>query len=244
MCLAMNVLIMAQGEQRRLPKMEIGCAKQMLPVAGEPIIARTARLVREMAPWASVRIIGRWNDFSGVGPVVELADPGFCVLDGMAGALDFVETGRVITLLGDVVWSRDALRALLHDESPIAFAGTRELTLSTGEIFGCVFSDRETLKLALDSTPCRYRISSPNPRAPLPMTYATGQQGGHLRNLLFFVQWGRTRRVKNERLPWWDERYYVPIDDWTTDIDTPKDVDTLPMLSAMVRVDDAAEEGP
>jgi hypothetical protein len=250
-----TVLIMAQGEQRRLPKEKIGCAKQMLPVADEPIIVRAARLVREMAPWARVLTVGRWSDFSaveGVAPVVELHDPGACVLDGVAAALARLDAderpviGRAVVLLGDVVWSRQALKVLLHDESAAVFAGTPKLTPSTGEVFGCAFADVDVLRVSLADVPCRFKASARRSGREVPMTYAPGQIGGHLRNLLFYLQWGRSCRPPHPGTPrpWWEERYYAPIGDWTTDVDDEKDVACLPGLSAMVRADDAAEEAP
>ena len=189
---------MAQGEQRRLAR--LGHAKQLLHVgAGERIICRTKRLVLEAAPWARVTVVGRWRDFAvvpGLPPIVELDDPGHCVLDGMAGALVELREaprGPWVVLLGDVVWSRAALHGLLQDERPVVFSGTRLLNGSQGEVFGCRFADRDALAFELARAPCRFRSIDRQP-----LRFPAGQQGGHLRRLLFHVQ-GRAP----SGLSWW-----------------------------------------
>lgn len=239
---------MAQGEQRRLAR--LGRPKQLLHVgAGEKIICRTKRLVLEVAPWARVVVIGRWRDFGllpSLHPVIELEDPGHCVLDGVAAALAGervlgAEPEKVCVLLGDVVWSRAALWGLLQDRRPVVFSGTRQLSRSQGEVFGLCHDSTERLLVDLQNVPCR-RTS-----LGAPMRYEAGQRGGHLRNLLFYLQYGRggvPRQPEGSTAPWTTEELYLPVDDWTTDVDTEEDVAALPGISAMVRADDAAEEGP
>lgn len=204
---------MAQGEQRRLAN--LGYPKQLVEVNGEPNLDRTLRLVRSSSPDVVVLIVGRSALGAGRPGLVTLADPGHCILDGIAQTADLWGEGRVVILLGDVVFSRAALRAIFDDDRPFFFAGTKVISESMGELFGVSFApDRhERMRHLLETVPCRFGANG------RPMRYAAGQQGGHLRRLLWHSQNG-------DRRP--QQRRYLEIDDWTDDIDEPADLDRLP----------------
>lgn len=219
-----TVLIMCQGEQRRLGR--LGYPKQLVDVDGVPNLHRTVGLILEMGRMVDARIcvVGRNSDrlalaLSGLCDERELPDPGHCILDGIAATADLWR-GRVIILLGDVVFSRAALAAIVDDERPLFFAGKKIADTTgentTGELFALSFAAEEHARIAilLGSVPCRTRDHGREP-----MRYATGQQSGHLRYLLWHLQRGA-------RNPW--PAYFLAIDDWTDDIDYPSDIERLP----------------
>lgn len=168
----MTILIMCQGEQRRLA--HLGHPKQLLIVDGETILARTLRLCHETALAHDPITFGRVPHIYVVGNdqrlnavavthrafVISLEAPGFCVLDGIEAtkpAWPVMDDRRIHVLLGDVVWSRESLVSLLADPRPLVFAGTSDVSASTGEIFGMSFTDRELVADLLATAPCRVR---------------------------------------------------------------------------------------
>ena len=217
-----TVLIMAQGEQRRLA--DLGYPKQLVAVDGEPILDRTLRLAAEFCPDHVALIIGRRELGAERPGLVTLTDPGHCVLDGIAQTVDLWGSGRVVVLLGDVVFSRAALWAIFADGRPFFFAGTPVVSGSFGELFALSFAADRHKRLAhlLETVPCR-RTSTGTP-----MRYAVGQQGGHLRRLLWHSQNG-DRRPRQQR--------YLEIGDWTDDIDEPSDLARLPDFTLWARAE-------
>lgn len=202
---------MAQGRQERLP--QLTHPKQLLEVNGEPILKRTLRLVNER-PHVGVTVVGppALEPFLGSAWLTTLRDPGFCILDGLARTIPAVPQG--VVLLGDVVFSRAAIELVWTHQpaNQLFFFGTPTITSSTGEIFGFGWTSLEALRKIdrlLAEAPCRRIIVDRG-------------QPGHLRNLLFSLE----RIYKREEI-------YLPVTDWTNDIDTPEDVrDLLPKLSA------------
>jgi len=247
-----NVLLMCQGQQRRLPHLAI--PKHLLEVNGEPILRRTLRLLNEIAlpprPLAAgegypqVHVFGR-PELANVAPVRpdwpirfgQLANPGFCIVDGIRAALEDLrrlgwwanEKRRSVVLLGDVVWSRASLSALLLDPRPVVFAGTPVLSQSQGEVFAAVFEDTHSLEKLCRTAPCQNFL------------YAH-QQGGHLRRLLWHAQHEflppSTRSVRRPPSRSWCPEMYLPIDDWTKDVDTDQDVKRLPTLAQLAELED------
>lgn len=237
-----QVVIMAQGHQRRLP--ELRHPKHLLHVAGEPILARTLRLLREIRPCEPMHlqpphtvVIGpQALDEAITGNIVRstLTRPGSCIVTGIRAALDdtFVrQHGRVAVLLGDVVWSRDLLTRVLTDRRPLLFCGTPVLTNSLGEVFAAVFDDPQAVKRLCESCPCvkpRWRQ----------------MQGGHLRRLLWhaMLEAKLVHPQRSRGAQWWHPDVYLPTTDgdWTTDIDKPADVARLPELGECIRREDSA----
>ncbi len=235
-----QIVIMAQGHQRRLPELG-GRPKHLLPVAGEPILARTLRLLAHLRTPGGIRpatvVIGPPAlDEAITGHVVRetLAKPGSCIVTGIRAALEssFVrQTGRVAVLLGDVVWSRRHLARLLADARPLVFAGTPVLTNSLGEVFATVFDDPQAVKRLCETCPCvkpRWRQ----------------MQGGHLRRLLWhaMLEAKLVHPQRSRGLQWWHPDLYLPNvgGEWTTDVDKPADLARLPELGENARREDAA----
>lgn len=212
---------MAQGQQRRLAG-TIKHPKHLLRVAGEPIIARTARMLQEQA--VQVVVVG-WEDIWNHMPegtiCTKLPEPGTCILDGIYAARDlWYADGPILILLGDVVFSHAALLGLIAEawkRNDLWFAGTANLGRGSGETFCFGIPGRRWLKAEaealLQGVPCR--------NLPMP---PDAYQCGHLRNL---VWWFQQARGLHAELP----LEYHPsvlhvISDWTYDIDTPWDIET------------------
>lgn len=230
------ILIMAQGEQRRLSK--LGYPKQLIELAGETIIARTIRLVNEIVNAVEIHehiaVIGH--------PVITealrhqrhvitmtLGDPGKCIVDGLAATESIWSPIDCKTvLLGDVVYSRDAIAKIFADRHRLVFSGTSDLSESTGETFSMTWNADGEMKELLRTCPCRVRKKGE-------------LVGGHLRRLLWHAM--RRRRARNDPRVSWARELYIPIDDWTDDIDTPDDLRFLPKLDARIRAEATSQLG-
>jgi molybdopterin-guanine dinucleotide biosynthesis protein A len=228
-----QVLIMCQGQQRRLPL--LNRPKHLLQIGGVPILQRTIHLLAEhgvpdcivIGPQAIADDMQHWAIPTFL---ITLADPGICIVDGILAARDrWSGSARTLVLLGDVVWSQAALAAFLADERPVVFAGTPVLSASEGEVFALGFDDPQAMRNLCMSCPCRVDRSRIRgfPR----------QQGGHLRRLLWHAQEHARLRVHPSLRRSWHEDMYLPIEDWTTDIDTPKDAERLPDLARLAELE-------
>ena len=114
-----RVFILAAGSARRFN----GCIKQLLPVAGEPIIRRTIRQVREHKPDAAIWVV-TWHP--------DLMFPDVAVIDTGTQPPQLADSmlwskplwgDRTIFLLGDVVYGDQALRDILEYSGPLAVIG-------------------------------------------------------------------------------------------------------------------------
>lgn len=151
-----SVVILAQGDQRRLPDLRIPKQLLALPRCGNtPILDRTLRMVWELAH-VHPMVIG-WPHFvdhytihpvianeDRVHPlVVTLDKPGNSSLKGIHQVFEAYKprTDRVVVLLGDVVYQWSVLEELLAVGSgvvnrDVVFAVSNNLTGSTGELWG------------------------------------------------------------------------------------------------------------
>jgi molybdopterin-guanine dinucleotide biosynthesis protein A len=220
------VIVFAQGQQRRLPL--LATRKQLLAVNGEPIIARTLRLVDEMmsAPPAVKFVVG-WPDLERAccrGSLVTLASPGGSIAEGIyqSTAL-WSPNGRTHLLLGDVVYSRATLRAILEDERRVVAAGTPELSGSTGEVFALSFA-----AAAAPDVIEAIRDLGPAPRH--------NYTGGQLRRVLW-SHMARTGRRDVDGARRYDPAVYLTVWDWTMDIDTPEHLREIDRLSNFARME-------
>jgi molybdopterin-guanine dinucleotide biosynthesis protein A len=227
---------MAQGEGRRLR--DLGKPKQLLEINGESILHRIVRMVGEIKPDASVVVVG-WPELAGAkngAQLVTLSAPGYCILDGLLEARQWWTPvdirDRCVVLLGDVVFSRHALTQILCDQRELVFAGTTDICASEGELFAVAWSWAQTAHVLhlLEHAPCRVDSRGGNPKKyPRP-------QGGHLRRLLWEAQ--RSAGLKIPAKQQWHPEMYLPISDWTWDIDDDADLQRIPRLER-----EAAREG-
>lgn len=250
-----HVIILAQGEQKRLPNL-LGYPKQAvrLPWCGDtPLMARTLRQVRILDASARVTAIagpmlqGILEQASPPDSVefVQLPAPGNSSLKGIARYLEGTGYGsdhdrdmeRVVVLLGDVVYSWQCLQVLLGvvevsgAQAPVRFVGTRDLTSSTGELWGIAW-ERVGAPGMLNG------LSSALEHHPPFDDYQPGQ----LRRWLW--------EMNGRRGPWRSPDLdcspsvlaetggYVAIDDYTRDIDLPEHIEMIPGISASAYHDD------
>jgi hypothetical protein len=244
----MKILLMCQGQQRRLAK-EIDHAKHLLSIGDEPILRRTLRLLHELGVGDHATVIGRRELAEAMlgWPMstswTNLTDPGMCIVDGILEALRLNEdpqTGiypeRTLILLGDVVWSRTSLAAFLADQRPVVFAGQSVVSPSQGEVFALGFDDPQAMKNLCETCPCR--VDGKRQRV------FKEQRGGHLRRLMWHYQDMHRLRVHPSLRRTWNESIYLPVDDWTNDIDTPEDMATLPELARLAELEERTRSAP
>jgi hypothetical protein len=261
-----HVIILAQGEQKRLPNL-LGYPKQAIRLPGcglAPILARTLRqiavvtdsgvagstAVTVLAGPVLQGIIEGYLGESSVG-FVQLATPGNSALKGIARYLEGIAYGsnpdhgpdRVVVLLGDVVYSWRCLQALLlspaQDQEraliprdqivpvnrPFVFAGTSDLSTSAGELWGLSWE----------------RVAAPGMLAGLSSALEhhppfEDYQPGQLRRWLWEMAGSDAGSDAVAELT--ATGAYVPIDDYTRDIDIPEHVDLIPKLSESGRAED------
>lgn len=246
----MNILILCQGQQRRLP--DLKHPKHLLEVGGEPIVMRTLRMLGGLGVTRAAvyhhpggedladAVHMRNRPFEATHPPpysysMSLRDPGSCIVDGILGAVHLQE-GRHVVLLGDVVWSWAALEKVLADKRPIVFAGTPVLSASEGEVFALAFDDPQEVGNLCTTCPCR--VDGSRVRSFM------NQQGGHLRRLLWWTQEVKRLRVTARARQTWHPDVYLPIEDWTNDVDTPADVARLPELARLAELEERERSMP
>lgn len=235
----LRVFIMAQGIQSRMPNATT--RKQLLKVAGQPILARTIGQVRAHSykPADCPRsvsmepIVVGWPDMEELVTgqygceLLTLRWPGLCILDGMHGTDPYWSDGRNIFLLGDVVYTREAIHTILTCQADVMFFGTTNMGQALGELFAFSIADGavNTTAELLMKVECRYAHSVSN--------HTKHGQAGHLRNFLWL--WMRYLGLRNKSgHEHYADEIYTPISDWTNDIDTDKEVaELLPELDRL-----------
>lgn len=173
-----------------------------------------------------------------------LPDPGNSSLKGLYRFLRddtaSLAADATVVLLGDVVYSWNALRALWQAPCSLAFACSSDLSPASGELFGIASNSQAQLFAAVG-------VAMENhPPKQVDKTYQPGQ----LRLVLWAIdrahQWkgehanllhvGGDWRPADERgaRPW-----FIPIDDYTRDFDKPADLEFLAPTARAAREDDA-----
>jgi hypothetical protein len=218
-----RAIVLCQGEQYRLA--ELGYPKHLLPIGRETILGRTLRFLNN-AGWPSVVVgtskLAREAERHG-SMLFTLGNPGFCVLDGIAQLGEFFADADVRIFLGDVVWSPSAFQSFLLGKGvPYFFAGNTSIGHETGELYGLGFEPRGRfwIEHLLRIAPCR-------------MVAHDRGQPGHLRNLLFSAS--AAYELPPRKL--YADDIYIPIDDWTRDIDKPEDLASIPSLVERIGVE-------
>jgi hypothetical protein len=226
-----QVIIMAQGYQRRLACLQ--SHKCLLPIGGgATLLSRTVKLLGNTNhDWL---VVG-WPDLSTICRKLEvgfvtLPQPGLCILEGLAQVSRYFSRedhrcrspGRTTILLGDVLYSHAAMSAIMSDRRSLVFAGTRDISRSTGEIFALSFTDHCYVAQLLENSKCR----PAHAKTDVP-------QPGHLRNLLWDVLPRRDFPCSPPRDVL--KPVYLEIDDYTTDFDTEADLARLPSAIASMR---------
>lgn len=166
-----------------------------------------------------------------------LEDPGNSSLKGISRFLelednreDQPEWERTVVLLGDVVYSWDCLRAIFANTEPWPrFVGTSNLSPGGGELWGISW-------LADADAQMRTFLGSALERhPPFHGTYQPGQLRRWLWEANTTFDALMPDAMRHRERPW-----FVPIDDYTRDIDLPEHVLAIPKLSEAAAADDAA----
>lgn len=165
-----HVVILAQGEQRRIPDLRI--PKQLLPLplcGNTPILNRTIRQIMDIVPEATppaIEVVGwphfvdhftlhpiytttqkTWLNALHCRPTITtLPDPGNSSLKGFSRYRDqhanFPFASRTVVLLGDVVYSWQILRELLDGNNETVWAVSDDISPSAGELWGIAWNER------------------------------------------------------------------------------------------------------
>mgnify|MGYP001558825798 CR=1 FL=1 len=225
---------MAQGQQERLRGI-IDYPKHFIPVVGEPIAYRTVRLIRQIARTAKIWAVCpqpsktdfHWKSLAhyvGV-ELLHPTNPGLCILDGIRNTRDlWSQNDRTVILMADTIFSRAALGAILADQKPLRFAGSYTTAGGIVELFSLSFAPecQADVRHWLDEVPCHKERHAGVPDF----------QAGHLRNLLHVATGDKWRQP----LTWYQPpECFLPITDWTKDIDTVEDIGRIPWIEWKIK---------
>lgn len=114
----MRIVILAAGEASRWGHF-LGYPKHLVPVHGEPILHRTVRLLRELAPGAEIYIAARraaLPDYAVTGAVAFEADLDPRRFDAdkfLSSRRYWAEEGDTLLLYGDCFYTSDALATIV-----------------------------------------------------------------------------------------------------------------------------------
>jgi len=236
-----EVIILAQGPQRRLGN-HTG-PRQLLPLpacGGAPILSRTLRQLSEIGSQARVTVVAEYSLTDALFQVakwpvhatsVELSVPGNSALKGIARYLELRESQgrryrRTIVLLGDVVYSWDCLLEIWQMSDEYGFAGSRDLSLSKGDLWGAGWSRpcEDHMLTTLRDALLRHPPFDDDPEPGQLRRWISGMQRGDLADHIVKLCWAG---------------HYAYVDGYTHDIDIPHDLLLLPELSALAAKDDA-----
>ena len=190
------ILIMAAGENKRWGD---DC-KQLVDIAGEPLIMRTIRQLRAML--FNPIVVTHNNEIKAVldEEKVDMIEPLFryWLVESILSTVHYWK-GRMIILLGDVVWSDEALEKVLFDNRPVAVYGTH------AELYALCW-DATTIAMIPTFRKVRKHAIQSRSRA--------GSCG---------KLWNVYRALEGKSLDkhqlYYENNVFVPIEDWTIDID-------------------------
>jgi hypothetical protein len=232
-----EVIILAQGTQKRLGLQHGPKQLLRLPACGVSILHRTLCQLSHLLGDATVTIVGRPAltqpmtelAFRFALQAVELPDPGNSSLKGIARYLeargDRHGFRHTIVLLGDVVYSWACLETIWAMTAAYGFVGTSNLSEGTGELWGVAWGRPHEDAVLSDLRDALLR------HPPFEDEYQPGQ----LRR--WIMGWHRgTLRDRISKL--WPAGVYRSIDDYTMDVDLPQHVTLLEDASQSAAEDD------
>jgi hypothetical protein len=258
-----HVIVLAQGTQKRMEHARH--PKQLLTLtAHEAACAPNTRILPRTLMQVGVLLGGRystfgrhmvevvtwptvWHDMNAIrmppAPFAEdrisewvpgfhcLPDPGNSSIRGIARYLRAMESprhqadiGRTIVLLGDVLYSWACLEALFSDRD-VVFAGTSDLGRDRGELWGIAWDHRTSGRMMTGALELAVAASS---------KHEDEYQPGQMRHWL----WAVDRHLNPNGLTLSTRDWWVPIDDYTMDVDLPEHLTKLAAASWDALADD------
>lgn len=207
-----TAIVMAQGEGTRWDLRRTGMQgaefKHLVTVGSEALIERTARMLREHKVHR-VLVVGHEEYRAAIEPSkLFTQDRTGPLLDGIAATHEFWKTDRVIFLLGDVLFSKDAMQTILDDESQIMFFGRVLLNRITGKNAPELYAFnmcRMSFEVVLEH--CRWMATRGRPIRYPPKLWALNRLMGGL----------------DHDAPTICSKLLTQIDDYTDDIDSPEE---------------------
>lgn len=240
-----EVIILAQGTQQRMGRAHVGW-KQLLPLpacGGAPILTRTLRQVRAMLPLATVTLV-TWKALFSASFAsssnrirhVELPAPGNSSLKGIARYLESdarpprePETDTIV-LLGDVVYSWRCLSsAAILARGNGGFVGTLNLSSSGGELWAVAWPAARDDQMMCDLRDALLR------HPPFDDDYQPGQ-------MRRWISGFRRGDIVDHVAQAIRRGQYIPVDDYTMDVDLPTHVPLLETVSSAAANDDAVHD--
>lgn len=197
----LRVRILAAGKNERWKRSRLSTdptRKHHLLVGGHTIIARQILQLskRKLRPRVfSDKTVGKWKK--------KVTHETSCTLETMFLAIT-PHCHRNIILLGDVIFSNEALDKILADERPIVFAG------NDLEFFAFAFDTKHYAEI----------------QSAILRTFThlgTGKVAGKLRCLHYLLRKGWFQGYDGDYYTRRESPLFLPIDDWTNDIDSRKD---------------------
>ena len=236
-----HIVILAQGRQERLASV-LTTPKQLVPLPAcnnTPILQRTLlQLNMSCAPATTrVTVVG-WHEVTkelrhGMLDVeaTSLADPGNSSLKGIHRYLETHEltagaarADRMVVLLGDVVYSWLCLEAIFAgfatDTPKCRFVGSDNISPAGGELWGLAWQRSDK--------PTQVAMMAGLERAIAKHPPYESYQPGQMRRWMWQIHPAFQTTAKYRR-----------VDDYTHDIDTPKDLSLVQGLSEKAAADDA-----
>jgi hypothetical protein len=237
-----EIIILAQGTQQRLGMLRGYKQLLGLPSCGNtPIMARTVGQVYcltqtwpsivswpDMRGRADVKLTRQGTEWTVMPSYHSLETPGNSSLKGIDRYLRSRTRrfDRTWVLLGDVVYSWACLEAISKVSERFGFVGTSDLSNGGGELWGVGWHhtvERQMLR-GLEDGLLRH--------PPFEDEYQPGQ-------MRRWISGWRRGDLRHHVAQYQVEGHYLPIDDYTHDIDLPGHVAMLPELSVSAASDDA-----
>lgn len=215
----MRVIIRCAGDATRWNNYR-GFPKHLIPLAGEPILHRTVRLIDEIAPGAEIKVVVKdLSDKRYLVPpssrTVDKPTPENGDLDKIASTRHLWASDRTVLLWGDTWWTRDALTDVLAADLDTWHSWLRVGPGGNGgELFAFAWPGTANADVsdALDSALAAHHAGD--------LAHA-GHLGYAVRG-----GWALLRSLCG--LPWAKHGPYrntTRVDDWTEDMDTSCDWD-------------------
>jgi len=210
----MQVLILAAGDQTRWEIDNIlTTPKQLVDIAGQPLLERTINML-DREGIADPIVVTHRQDFADLPWVQRTFNPAGrrWTLETLYWTKDIWKP-RTVVLLGDVVYSPEALAKILAYREPIAVFGRRELR---GRVIGRHY---EIFGLSFDLGHRGSIIATLEKLIQLLEAGVLGANAMRGKLRMFYENWIGVPMGSFKH----DEYVFYPIEDWTEDMDEMAD---------------------